>query len=255
MENNGRHRSVFSFFHTLFSGTSHLLWPERCIVCSESILRDDEGLCAQCWASLSKSIGTDYCRRCGITVSPYGTVEGKCGHCLDKEYAFDGILRVGEYETTLRSLILSFKFNEKTELANRLSRMLGQVFQSNDITRGIDMLVPVPLHWRRKLRRGYNQAHLLSKKIAGRCLPVSTDLVRIRNTEQQWNLTGPQRRKNVKNAFSVRKGHQFASKQIALIDDITTSGATLNECSKVLKEAGAERVVSVVLATACHDVI
>ena len=82
---------------------------------------------------------------------------------------------------------------------------------------------------------------------------ISTDLVRIRNTQQQWDLTHPQRRRNVKGAFAVRKGHPFNEKTVLLVDDISTSGATLNECAKTLKAAGAKKVYTAVLATAFHD--
>ena len=180
-------------------------------------------------------------------------MNGKCGHCQDGKYAFDGIVRAGEYESSLRSLILAFKFRERTELSNRLGQMLKQVFDGQRLDLDVDMIVPVPLHWRRRLHRGYNQAYLLSKAISAKRIPVSVDLARVRNTEQQWDLTGPQRRRNVKGAFAVRKGHSFGGKTVALVDDITTSGATLNECAKALKQAGAKRVICVVLATAYHD--
>jgi predicted amidophosphoribosyltransferase len=78
-------------------------------------------------------------------------------------------------------------------------------------------------------------------------------LVRVRHTKQQWDLNSAQRRRNVKGAFGVRKGHLFEDKTVALIDDITTSGATLAECAKTLKQAGARKVIASVLAAACHD--
>jgi ComF family protein len=253
MENQGLYHTVISYLSALTCGASHLFWPGRCLVCAESIVPSDDRLCQTCWYDLSKAVSADYCRRCGRSVSPYGIVNGQCGHCQDAEYAFDGLIRAGEYENALRSLILAFKFREKTELSNRLGSMLKLAFESQQQDLTIEMIAPVPLHWRRKLQRGYNQAHLLSRIISAKRIPVSTDLVRVRNTEQQWNLTGPQRRRNVKGAFAVRKDHAFEGKTIALIDDITTSGATLNECAKVLKEAGAGQVIAVVLATAYHD--
>ncbi|MEN8127335.1 MAG: ComF family protein, partial [Planctomycetota bacterium] len=161
--------------------------------------------------------------------------------------------RIGSYESTLRSMILSLKFSERTEWVAPLATMLRQAITVVPLSEQIDMLVPVPLHWRRRIKRGFNQSHLLAKKVELQKIPVSTDLVRIRHTKQQWDLTPPQRRKNVKGAFAVRKGHPFTGKTIALVDDITTSGATLTECAKVLKSAGAQKVISVVLAIANHD--
>ena len=172
---------------------------------------------------------------------------------MEKDYLYDGIARVGVYESTLRSLILAFKFSEKTELAARLSTMLRQAVVAGSFYEDIDLTVPVPLHWRRKLIRGYNQSYLLAKRIRPEDSSISTDLVRIRNTQQQWDLTHPQRRRNVKGAFAVRRGHPFKGKIILLVDDISTSGATLNECAKTLKSAGAKKVCTAVLATAFRD--
>jgi ComF family protein len=223
------------------------------LVCKAAVLPSDDRLCQCCWQELSKAVSADYCRRCGRDVSPYGIVAGKCGRCQDEQYEYDGIIRVGRYESTLRSLTLSLKFAERTEWAASLSAMLRQAVLAAGMHAVFDYLVPVPLHWRRRLRRGFNQSHLLAKGLNLPQIPVSTDLVRIRNTEQQWNLKPAQRRRNVKGAFAVRKGHPFAGKTIGLVDDITTSGATLQECAKVLKQAGAQKVVALVIAAASHD--
>ena len=231
----------------------HFFWPGRCLSCKEPILPSDDNLCQPCWQELSRAVSADYCRRCGRDVSPYGIVAGKCGHCQDEHYQNDGIIRVGRYESTLRSMTLSLKFAERTEWAAMLSGMLRQAVMAGGMHAAFDCLVPVPLHWRRRLRRGFNQSYLLAKGLKLPQVPVSTDLVRIRNTEQQWNLKPSQRRRNVKGAFAVRKGHPFEGKTIGLVDDITTSGATLQECAKVLKQAGAQKVVALVIAAASHD--
>lgn len=234
-------------------GISHLFWPGHCLVCQNSIHPDHDGLCFNCWQELSESVVSYYCRRCGRDVSPFGIVDGRCGGCRDKNYQYDGIARVGVYESTLRALILAFKFGEKTELIDRFSEMLRQSLSACHFYEQTDIVVPVPLHWRRQLRRGYNQSYLLAKHVKPKDKTISTDLVRIRNTQQQWDLTPAQRRRNVKGAFAVRKGHPFCDKVVLLIDDISTSGATLNECAKTLKAAGAQKVYAAILATAFHD--
>ena len=243
------------FFHRIlpfYQAGGYFLWPGRCLICRESVLPDDEGLCRSCWGDLAGAVSADYCRRCGRDVSVFGIVDGKCGHCQEIELEYDGVVRVGSYESTLRAMILSLKFSEKTEWVAPLATMLRQAVATSQLSEQIDMLVPVPLHWRRRIKRGFNQSHLLAKKLK-LPQPVSTDLVRVRHTKQQWDLNSAQRRKNVKGAFAVRKGHSFAGKTVALIDDITTSGATLTECAKTLKQAGAIKVISAVLATAYHD--
>ena len=150
-------------------------------------------------------------------------------------------------------MVLSLKFSEKTEWAAPLGTMLRQAMTATHLSEQIDIVVPVPLHWRRRIKRGFNQSYLLAKELRLSQIPISTDLVRVRHTKQQWDLNSAQRRRNVKGAFGVRKGHLFAGKTVALIDDITTSGATLAECAKTLKQAGAQKVIASVLATAHHD--
>ena len=169
----------------------HFLWPGRCLGCSVSVLPADEGLCRSCWQDLAKAVASDYCRRCGRDVSPFGIVAGRCGHCQDLTPEHDGIIRVGCYESTLRSLILALKFSERTQLASCLSQMLDPVLASSGFPDRVDWVVPVPLHWRRRLKRGFNQAHLISQKLTLGGTPICTDLVRIRNTQQQWDLTAP----------------------------------------------------------------
>ncbi len=243
-------------FHRIipfYQAGGHFLWPGRCPICRESILPDDEGLCRSCWGDLAGAVSADYCRRCGRDVSVFGIVGGKCGHCQEIEFEYDGVIRVGSYESTLRSMILSLKFSEKTEFAAPLATMLRQAMTGVRLSEQIDMLIPVPLHWRRRIKRGFNQSYLLAKRVKLPRIPVSTDLVRVRHTKRQWDLNTAQRQRNVKGAFAVRKGHPFAGKTVALVDDITTSGATLTECAKALKQAGAQKVISVVLATAYHD--
>jgi ComF family protein len=131
--------------------------------------------------------------------------------------------------------------------------MMKDALAVSGVARSIDCFVPVPLHWRRRLERGYNQALCLSRGVCTPPASVSTDLVRTRYTRRQWSLTETQRRTNVKNAFAVRRGHPFGGKTVCLVDDITTSGATLNECAKALKAAGAARVYTLVAAVAHPD--
>lgn len=241
-------------YFSVFAGAGdHFLWPGRCWVCKESVCPEDDNFCQSCWQGLSQAVCGDYCRRCGRDVSPYGVIQGTCGHCQEKSFEYDQIMRAGRYESTLRSIILALKFAERTEYVGRLSKMLKQVLVVSRQLDEIDIFVPVPLHWRRRIRRGFNQSHLLTKGLKFTNIPISRDLVRIRNTVQQWDLNPAQRRRNVKGAFAVRRGHCFEDKTVALVDDISTSGATLAECAKTLKEAGARKVIAAVVATAYHD--
>jgi ComF family protein len=232
------------------SSFCNLLWPPLCQVCGESVVDAADGLCRLCWDEVMESAGGDYCPGCGKDVSKFAVIDGRCGICSGTDLAFDGIARAGVYSDALRKLIQGFKFNDRSELGEFLGSMADSAFQGSTFFDEVDVFTPVPLHWMRHLRRGYNQANLLTRRLDHPSAGISTDLVRIRNTHRQWGLTASKRKKNVAGAFGVRRRHNFSGKRVCLVDDISTSWATLNECAKTLKQAGVEKVFAVVVAVA-----
>ena len=227
-----------------------LFWQKKCCNCGAVISETDKFLCNDCWVLMRQCTGSDYCFRCGKDVSRYALLPSGCADCQEKEIHFDAISRAGIYTDLLRSLILKFKFSDKTELKPFLSFLADAAFDGSTFSHSADFFVPVPLHWTRRFMRGYNQSHLITKGLIGNSATINRDLVRIRKTKRQAVLTDAGRLANVKDAFAVRKGHSFNNKTVCLVDDIKTSGATLNECARVLKEAGADKVYAVVLAVA-----
>jgi competence protein ComFC len=229
---------------------NQLLWPAVCINCRKSISQTDNHLCGKCWDSLLVSTGGDYCRSCGRDAGRFAMLAAKCPDCQGKEIHFDSIARAGIYEQTLRQMILSFK-NGRTELDSVLSFLADSALQGSDFSSDIELFVPVPLHWTRRFTRGYNQSYILIRRISKMTAKINTDLVRIRRTKAQPTMVSPTaRRKNVAGAFAVRSGHGFKGRNVCLVDDIKTTGATLNECAKTLKQAGASKVFAMVLAVA-----
>ena len=234
----------------LLEGLNQLLWPGVCVNCGGNISSDEKVLCGECWSSVLSGASGDYCPRCGVDVSRYAVVGGACPRCQGKEMFFDGIARGGIYGEALRRMILLFK-NDKTELNAMLSFLANSALEGSSFYGGIDFFVPVPLHWRRRFLRGYNQSLVLAKKLRHSQAKVNTELVRVRYTKAQTATASEfQRAKNVAGAFAVRRGHKFTGRNICLVDDIKTTGATLNECARTLKEAGAAKVFAVVLAVA-----
>ncbi|MFZ0034168.1 MAG: ComF family protein [Sedimentisphaerales bacterium] len=233
---------------------NHLFWPAVCVNCKQSICETDNALCKNCWDELLFCTAGDYCRHCGQDASRYALVNGACPNCQDKEFYFDGIARGGLYAQSLQQMILSFK-NGRTELDSTLGLLVNSALDGSGFCNDIDFFVPVPLHWTRRLIRGYNQSLVLAKKLKHPKAKINTDLVRIRYTEKQVSMSISKRAANVAGAFAVRKGHNFAGRKICLVDDIKTTGATLNECAKTLKKAGASKVFALVLAVAGQNII
>lgn len=145
-------------------------------------------------------------------------------------------------------IIHHFKYRKKTKLAILLGRAMASIIKSDYFLKDVDIIVPVPLFWWKNLRRGYNQAALLSEIISQECdIKINDIMRRIKNTKSQTKLDEQARRKNVLNAFAL-KSNTIENKKIILIDDVMTTGATINECARVLKNAGAKEVYSCVAA-------
>jgi len=234
----------------LWRGVNQLLWPAVCLNCGRGIVEADGHLCRLCWDDLLSRAAGSPCPRCGRDTSRYGMLQGACGACRGEPLQFDGIARAGVYGGVMQELILRFK-NGCTDLDSVMATLIAATFDGSGWGSGVDMVVPVPLHWRRRLARGYNQSAILAKSLRAGGLSLSADLVRIRHTKQQPAMvSAASRRRNVAGAFVVRRGHRFAGRRICLVDDVKTTGATLNECARVLKEAGAARVYGAVLAVA-----
>jgi len=154
----------------------------------------------------------------------------------------------------LQQMILALK-NGRAELDSTVGFFVNSALEGSSFYNDIELLVPVPLHWSRRLARGYNQSHLLTKELNHPTAKINTNLVRIRRTKSQPTMTSPRARaKNVAGAFAVRPRYKFTNRKICLVDDIKTTGATLNECAKTLKEAGASRVFALVLAVAGQNI-
>ncbi len=233
---------------------NHLVWPAVCANCAKSIGETDGQLCKECWGELLACTGSEYCPRCGRNATRYAIVQGCCPDCQGKDFIFDSIARSGLYAKALRKMILAFK-SDRTELISVLAFLANSTLQACNFYDNIHLFVPVPLHWSRRLARGCNQSLLLAKKLKHPKATISTDLVRTRRTKPQVAaVSAAARAANVGGAFAVRYRHLFEGQNICLVDDIKTTGATLNECAKTLKNAGATKVFALVLAVAGQNI-
>jgi ComF family protein len=174
--------------------------------------------------------------------------EGRCGLCRRGLSGFDAAYSFGAYEGTLRKLIQLFKYGKVSSLAKPLGRMLADALPRERV---YDLIVPMPMHWRRRWSRGFNQAELLARVIAGRLnLSVSGAVHRLKATPPQAGLTAAQRRANMSGAFAIRRPDLVRGKRILLVDDVLTTGATAGACARVLKRAGAAKVEVLTVARA-----
>lgn len=244
-----KHAATFAL-----DGLNHLLWPAVCMNCREGISEIDRNLCRSCWDQLLSCTGGDYCPRCGRDASEFGLLEGSCPDCQGKQVNFDRIARSGVYSQSLQQMILAFK-NGRTELDSILGLLADSALQGTVFFNEIDVFIPVPLHWTRRLARGYNQSMVIARRLKHPAARITTDLVRMRRTKAQPAMASPAARaRNVAGAFAVRCRHNLTGRRICLVDDIKTTGATLNECAKVLKQAGASKVFALVLAVAGQNI-
>lgn len=227
----------------------NFILPLTCPLCRECV-GGKRTLCADCWRSVS-FISAPFCEQCSypFAVGEYGE-EIYCGSCLKTPPYFSKTRAVFKYDDFSKNLILPFKHNKALHIGVILADWMGKAGQS--IIEDADLLIPVPLHWTRLLRRGFNQAAILSEKMAAKYEKQHrTDILkRNHRTPSQGKLTVVARQKNVKGAFSVPQDRKclIQNKKIILIDDVMTTGATVNACAGALLCAGAREVNVLVAA-------
>jgi len=216
-----------------------LLFPPRCVGCR----RSDTWLCPECRRGIERITGP-LCPCCG---RPVAQSDRLCSVCRRMAPPIDGIRSAAYFEGVLREAIHRFKYRGGQALAHPLGQLMAEQWLAYHIP--AEVLIPVPLHPTRLAERGYNQATLLARELGAAIgLPVETDsLVRIRATTPQISLAAPARQENVRGAFRCLD-ERMAGRQVALIDDVCTTGATLSSCSAALQEAGAGSIWAYTLA-------
>ena len=223
----------------------NFLYPPICPICGARI-EEPHCLCADCYNHLN-FITEPCCQICGRPFEYKGLNDLICGACMKKAPAFSMARSVLEYDDFSKQLILAYKHGDRTDLTPLLIKFLLQA--DNVIFKDIDVIIPVQLHWTRFLKRRYNQSSLLGKAL-GKKLKIpfrSKYLKRIRMTESQGTKNHREREKNIRNAFQVSNPVAIRGKNILLIDDVMTTGATTKECAKILKKAGAKDIKVITL--------
>src|SRR5690348_9161910 len=251
-------RSISQYLRQAF-GICHAAWtyaarfaldialPTLCVACREPV--EGEGVCAECWSRLS-FIERPYCPRLGIPFVYDPGPDLLSMEAIANPPAYGRARATVRYDDVARTLVHALKYQDRTDLAPAMGRWMARA--GRELLDGADMLIPVPLHWRRAWHRRYNQAGALGRAIERQSsVRLRGDILqRVRATEQQVGLSRPQRASNVQGAFKVSADRQseIAGRRVILIDDVLTSGATLDACARALLRAKAAQVDVLVFA-------
>ena len=228
-----------------------IVWPRNCPFCSCPLSDVEPGIvCPDCLAS-AKLIEPPFCRQCA---SPFtGTVTGEtfvCGYCQDLRFYFSRAVAACRAEGVVRDCILRFKYQREMYFGPHLVDWLQVAARRWIDWREVDAIVPVPLHSRKQRQREFNQSEYLADAL-GKVLNipvVKRRLRRVKDTSTQTKLSAEARARNMRGAFAVRDETAFAGKRLVLLDDVFTTGATLDSCAKALRSAGAREVVALAVA-------
>lgn len=243
---------IFVMIRRLIEGLVDLVYPKRCHACKDKLAEACiEGLiCSRCWSGIRKNI-PPFCRSCGRRLDKTGFTKNICPQCQKTKLHFDRAFSPCVYEGVIRELIHEFKYNGKDYLARPLSRLMSDFIKEYELPmKELDYIIPVPLHKARLREREFNQAEVLSKFIADEFKKelLGDLLLRHRHTRTQTELATNQRLHNVKGSFSLSAPGMIKGKNILLVDDVLTSGATSSEAAYALKNGGANIVFVLTLA-------
>jgi ComF family protein len=225
--------------------TAVLLAP-CCACCGRPLNQPTHGaVCAPCWSSIPRQT-TPLCETCGDALPAWRQIDAirRCSRCRRAGRVISFGRSIGPYEGTLRDVLHALKYDGRRSVAGPLGRLMAAT--GGDVLAGADFVVPVPLHFFRQYARGFNQASELAGHLG---LPVLNALRRTRATVTQTDLPEAERHANVRGAFVLR-GVVPVSSVLVIVDDVSTTGATLDECARVLLDGGAREVRGLTAARA-----
>ncbi len=243
---------------TPFKQLAQIIFPPRCVICGDFLWRGPfdagnfpDSVCHGCTSAFNP-IEAPFCTVCGTPFGSDGIENHPCEDCLRTQPFFQAAYAPYRYEGSILEAVHRFKFGQKTFIANALGPLLAEFVKTRFRLPEPFLTMPVPLHPKRLRERGFNQSLLLARQISDR-LNGELDflsLVRPKYTTPQSTLSKRERGKNIQNAFHLKTPDAVIHKNILLVDDVATTGNTLNECARILKSGGSEAVFCVTLAKA-----
>jgi ComF family protein len=242
----------------LVGGVLNAALPQTCAACGQWIAGSAGAVCAMCADEVSAALDLPYCHRCGRTLPPPALHADGCARCKSEPYwNVAGVARVGTYPAALRALLLGLKYHGQERNASYLADRLAAALRQCDWPDQVEALVPVPMHWRRRIQRPCDHARLLAEALGQRMkVPVVRLVRRARHSPSQTGLTSKTARlENVRGCFALRLRYWppwptpgVRGKTVCIIDNLMMTGATVAEVSKVLRRAGAKRIYAAVIA-------
>ncbi|WP_136808084.1 ComF family protein [Desulfosediminicola flagellatus] len=231
----------------LFDSIAELIAPDRCRDCGLPTEENLMGICRTCLAKV-RGLGTPQCQKCGIPLINSAGEGHTCGACIRNPPKWDKAISVVSYDKPVTGLLHRLKYNADTTVLPALKTIVEPFRKSLELS--FDLVIPVPLHIERLRKRGLNQAVYLAELL----FPDRPEIIepsllrRTRKTAPQTGLDGIERRKNLRGAFMIDDRYTISGKQVCVVDDVFTTGTTLNECSRVLRRAGAESIYVITVA-------
>jgi ComF family protein len=218
-----------------------LLFPRKCIICDSADTQRD--VCSNCWQKIT-FITKPYCVICSNPFNYEEDDQAICGHCVIKTPKYDKAISILKYDEHSKKLIHKFKYQDQLHALDYLTSLM--VNMSSDIINNVDYIIPVAMHKYKLLKRVYNQAAMLAMQIAKskKITYLPQLLIKKNNSSAQAGLKREHRLENIKNSFQINEKlkHLIKGKNILLIDDVITTGATIDECCKLLRTAGPVKI-------------
>lgn len=243
--------SIHAILSSAFTAAWSAVWTPRCPLCGE-VTEEPDVFCPGCLLYMTPVV-PPFCLICGAELDPEAAPADRvCGRCKLEPPAFTEARAFGRYGESLAEAVRGFKFRSRRLLLPAVNGLLARADREHFGEAIFDAVVPVPLHRDRVTERGFNQAADLARAVARRRgIPLlQSALVRRKDTLPQYGLNLKERRRNVEGAFKVTRAEQVRGRRILLIDDVMTTGATVNECARVLLKAKANEVCVLTLARA-----
>ncbi len=243
-----------TLFHTqmLIKAALNCLYPTVCALCQKGLLLTEDHICKSCYSTL-ESTSQHSCYQCAKDLPRWAPSGSKCTHCKNDAWFVDETISLFRYNSSFKTLLHLIKFDDQDWIINNFKRRIKNRLKNSGFeTHAPSIVVPVPLDPKRYRERKFNQSEIIANTVSEDFLikKQSSIIKRKKCLYPQSFLRKNERKVNLKNVFSIHKKASIAGQWVLLVDDVITTGTTINECAKVLKEAGASRVTALSLGRA-----